>query len=111
MNNSSESFKEAHQDAQQRVQHIQKEIVHAQHVIRETKGQLDSIENNVHVLKAQQIINNTEVYTSKQTMDKTLALEENKLNQLKFEYNAIQNEKRLLEIQLDSLSASIQHNF
>lgn len=110
-NNSSKSFKEAHQDAQQRVQHIQTEIEHAQHVIRETKDQLDSMEEHVNTLQAEQTRITRAHHSNNLEITYRLALERENLNQLKLEYDSIQQEKKELEAKLDSLSASIQHNF
>jgi len=54
LNSGTSAFEEAHEDAQQRVQHIQKEIVHAQDIIQQTKFQLDSMEEHVNKLQAEQ---------------------------------------------------------
>jgi septal ring factor EnvC (AmiA/AmiB activator) len=105
------TFNEAHQDAKHRIKHIQKEIEHAQNILVQTKVQLDSVEENVNALKTEQANNAIAVRKSKHAMDNTLSVQEEKLEYLQNEYRAIQNEKRQLELHLDSIANNLQHNF
>jgi len=105
------TFKQAHLDAQQRVENIQKEIVHAENIVQQTKFQLDSMEEQVNTLQAEQTrIINTH-HSNNLEITNRLALERENLNQLKAEYNSTQQEKKKLEAQLDSLSIYIQKKF
>lgn len=105
------TFKEAHQDAKIRIQHIQREIEHSKQILVQTKVQLDSVEEKVTALKAEQHTNAIAVAKDKQRTENKLTIEEGKLRQLQNEYYAIQNDKRQLEYQLDSLANNLQQNF
>jgi len=105
------TFKQAHLDAQQRVENIQKEIVHAQNIVQKTKFQLDSMEEQVNSLQAEQTRIFNMHHSNNLEITYRLALERENLNQLKAEYNSTQQEKKKLEAQLDSLSIYIQKKF